>query len=263
MGSTKVSARKKKLELERARIRAEQDDRLGDAIRRRNIALVEAIRRHQRTVFGVRRRVDEFLHRQWEKVNPLAAELYHAHQNGDMTNAFPSANLGGTLPPLGNPILKSPLEIKAEALFRDTQARAAEKRLQEERERYMHLDEDRRQPGAAAQTLGLDGPTLAPLKVFSSGAMRSAKKPEYRLIPGRALDRIAKRFALGAGRFGVNNWKLGGQDFIDDVPNHLIEHLFLWLDGDRSDDHLAAVGWAACALLHFDSEPKADLQEVA
>jgi hypothetical protein len=87
---------------------------------------------------------------------------------------------------------------------------------------------------------------------FSSGAARSERKPRYDLIPGVALRRLANRYRLGAKRFGDNNWKKGGADFVEDVPNHVIEHLFLWMSGDRSDDHLAAAAWGCFALMYFE-----------
>ncbi len=90
--------------------------------------------------------------------------------------------------------------------------------------------------------------------VFKGGAARSEEKPRYDLIPAAGLRRIALRFTLGAAKFGDRNWEKGGADFIRDIPNHMAEHLFLYMSGDRSDDHLAAIGWGAVARIYFDEK---------
>src|SRR5688572_28092504 len=47
---------------------------------------------------------------------------------------------------------------------------------------------------------------------FSSGASSSGRKPRYDLIPLWALERIAKRFQIGAEKYGENNWQKGVDD---------------------------------------------------
>jgi len=89
---------------------------------------------------------------------------------------------------------------------------------------------------------------------FSSGAVRSEVKPRYDLIPLVALRRLANRYGLGAVKYGDYNWLKGGPDFVKDVPNHIIEHIFLWVSGDRAEDHLAAAAWGCCALMHFEEQ---------
>lgn len=78
---------------------------------------------------------------------------------------------------------------------------------------------------------------------FQSGAKSSELKPDYSLIPLEALQALALRFRLGADHYGPNNWRNGLSDpgFLGDRLNHAIEHLMLWANGDRSDDHLGAV----------------------
>lgn len=85
---------------------------------------------------------------------------------------------------------------------------------------------------------------------FASGAKSSEVKPDYSLMPLEALRRIAARFRLGADHYGRDNWRLAlsgvdGDGFLADRLNHAIEHLMLYANGDRSDDHLGA---AACNL---------------
>lgn len=92
------------------------------------------------------------------------------------------------------------------------------------------------------------GAALDDRHTFASGAMSSGKKPRYDLIPLWALERIARRFELGAIKYGEDNWQKGARDrdFIIDRINHAIEHLYLlcelvkndqWTD----DDDAAAV----------------------
>lgn len=86
------------------------------------------------------------------------------------------------------------------------------------------------------------GPTPS-MHQFKSGAKSSELKPDYSLIPVEALRALARRFRLGADHYGPNNWRSGLSDpgFLGDRLNHAIEHLHLYANGDRSDDHLAAV----------------------
>jgi hypothetical protein len=83
---------------------------------------------------------------------------------------------------------------------------------------------------------------------FSSGASSSGMKPRYDLIPSWALERIAKRFAEGAKKYGENNWQKGVTDkeFIIDRMNHMVEHLYKKIEAVRAgeinpDDDMAAV----------------------
>jgi hypothetical protein len=62
------------------------------------------------------------------------------------------------------------------------------------------------------------------------------------------LERIAKRFELGAKKYGDNNWQKGVEDkeFILDRLNHAVVHLYNVIgqvseDKFPSDDDLAAV----------------------
>jgi hypothetical protein len=46
---------------------------------------------------------------------------------------------------------------------------------------------------------------------------------------------------MGAVIHGDNNYQKGGDDFWTDRRNHLVEHLFKYIEGDKSDDHLGAI----------------------
>lgn len=60
--------------------------------------------------------------------------------------------------------------------------------------------------------------------------------------------------AEGAAAHGENNYRIGVSDpaFIRDRINHLIEHALRYADGDRSDDHLAAVRCNAGMLIWLE-----------
>jgi hypothetical protein len=90
------------------------------------------------------------------------------------------------------------------------------------------------------------------------GALSSEIAPKYSWIPACALRRIAQRFAEGAkytpeeerGKLlPRHNWQQGNEAYFVERLNHGIEHLMKWMEGDRSEDHLAAVGWMVCALM--------------
>jgi hypothetical protein len=97
--------------------------------------------------------------------------------------------------------------------------------------------------GRVLTTIAGDG-----IHEFSSGAKSSGRKPRYDLIPAYALERIARRFELGAEKYGVNNWKKGANDpeFIMDRLNHAMEHIKkmqetvqAFIDVDTDKPHVA------------------------
>lgn len=92
------------------------------------------------------------------------------------------------------------------------------------------------------------------MAVFASGAKSTEQKPRYDLIPLIALEREAIRMAEGAASHGENNYQQGKRDpdFVRDRINHLIEHALKYAQGDRSDDHLAAVRCNAAMLLWIE-----------
>ena len=86
--------------------------------------------------------------------------------------------------------------------------------------------------------------------VYPSGAKRSDLTARYDLVPAEGLRRAAETMARGAATYGENNWQKGMP--LSHCLNHAVAHIFRYLEGDRSEDHLAH---AACNLLmarHFE-----------
>ena len=90
--------------------------------------------------------------------------------------------------------------------------------------------------------------------VFTSGAKSSEEQPRIDLIPWEAIRREAVRMAEGAASHGENNYQRGRADaaFIRDRVNHLLAHALKYANGDRSDDHLAAIRANAGMLIWLD-----------
>lgn len=98
---------------------------------------------------------------------------------------------------------------------------------------------------------------------FEGGALREERCPLYHMIPGCAVRVVAERFAAGGEKYdpGVNerfypdqNWQRGDEAYYVDVANHAMQHFLLWLDGDRSENHLGAILWAFCVLVWATSK---------
>lgn len=86
---------------------------------------------------------------------------------------------------------------------------------------------------------------------FATGASRSKLDDvRYDLVSHVGLRHLAARYALGAVNHGDNNWRNGMP--YSAIVNHMQNHLQLYLSGDRSDDHMAAVAWGAFAILESD-----------
>jgi hypothetical protein len=80
-------------------------------------------------------------------------------------------------------------------------------------------------------------------------------KPRYDLIPQRAMELTAERFAYGAERHGARNYLKGANDeaFITDRINHLIEHLLKFAETrTRADLSAVLCNAAMLAAIHAD-----------
>lgn len=89
---------------------------------------------------------------------------------------------------------------------------------------------------------------------FSTGAVRSADLAgrRYDLIPAVAARRLAATMAEGAAKYGPRNWEKGIPQ--TDLINHTLAHVFAYLHGDRSEDHLAHAIANLSFAIHNDEE---------
>lgn len=99
----------------------------------------------------------------------------------------------------------------------------------------------------------IDPPKVGPFVVkdsgerqkFSSGMQRDVTtgKVRYDLVfDGPMLVRYAAHLTKGAEKYEPRNWmKASGQEEYDRFRESAIRHMFQWLQGDRDEDHAAAV----------------------
>ncbi len=85
---------------------------------------------------------------------------------------------------------------------------------------------------------------------FSTGAVRSADAEDvrYDLISPIAMESLAKTYAEGSAKYGDYNWERGMP--VHDLLNHALRHIFKYLGGDRSEDHLGHAFWGLGASIH-------------
>lgn len=85
---------------------------------------------------------------------------------------------------------------------------------------------------------------------FKTGAVRSNDRvgERYDLITPIGLRRLAETYAEGSQKYGDFNWEKGMP--VSDILNHAISHIFTFLSGDRSEDHLGHATWNLMAAMH-------------
>jgi hypothetical protein len=85
---------------------------------------------------------------------------------------------------------------------------------------------------------------------YDTGAVRSGdcEQTRYDLISPIGLRALAKTYAEGAQKFGPCNWENGMP--VTDLLNHAIAHIYNFLGGDRTEDHLAHAAWNLLGAIH-------------
>lgn len=88
--------------------------------------------------------------------------------------------------------------------------------------------------------------------LYQSGALRSndAVNERWDLITPAGLRRLAMTCAEGAKKYGERNWERGLP--ASDLLNHAIRHIYMYLEGDTAEDHLAHAAWNILAVCHFE-----------
>lgn len=89
--------------------------------------------------------------------------------------------------------------------------------------------------------------TLTPNVMPEGQGKRDTKRPRHDLIPIEFLDELASIFEEGLEKYG-DSWKKGGDEFLRDCLNHASNHLHLYCNGDRTENHLAKVAWNCLAV---------------
>jgi hypothetical protein len=72
----------------------------------------------------------------------------------------------------------------------------------------------------------------------------------YDLIPSISLRKLAETYKEGEIKYGAYNVEKGMP--IHDLLNHSIRHLYLYLDGDRSEPHLPHASWGYVMSMHSE-----------
>lgn len=96
---------------------------------------------------------------------------------------------------------------------------------------------------------------------FSTGSLRDTRdgKGRFDLIPVGPLKRLARHYENGAKKYGEHNWEKGqpSSRYWDSAMRHLVSYM----EGDRSEDHLAAVAWNAFGMA-WNEENRPDLVDI-
>ena len=67
-------------------------------------------------------------------------------------------------------------------------------------------------------------------------------KPRYDLIWLPGLRRLAELMARGAMKYGDRNWEQASTvEEMDRFKASLLRHTYQYLEGDRTEDHMAAI----------------------
>lgn len=90
------------------------------------------------------------------------------------------------------------------------------------------------------------------LTQFKTGSKRDNRvgKGRYDLLSPVTLKRLAIHMENGARKYEARNWEKGQPlcTYFDSAVRHLYSHL----EGDRSEDHLAAALWNVGAMIHTE-----------
>lgn len=85
---------------------------------------------------------------------------------------------------------------------------------------------------------------------FETGAVRGTDLAalRYDLISPIGLKALAAAYGEGVAKYGELNCEKGMP--VTDLLNHAINHIFMFLSGDRSEDHLGHAMWNVCMAIH-------------
>lgn len=89
---------------------------------------------------------------------------------------------------------------------------------------------------------------------FPTGSVRDTQdgKGRFDLVPTRPLRRLAGLYERGAAKYGARNWEKGQPS--SRYYSSCMRHLLSYMDGERTEDHLAAIMWNAAAMIWNEEE---------
>lgn len=96
------------------------------------------------------------------------------------------------------------------------------------------------------------------VRAYEGGSVRHRPlgKGLYRAMPMVALRRLAQRYEYGAIKYGKSEGYKDGLP-VSDCWDSAIRHLIEYMDGDNSEDHLAACVWNCFAMMEMEvNNPK-------
>ena len=87
---------------------------------------------------------------------------------------------------------------------------------------------------------------------FSTGSVRDSRdgKGRFDLVSPFALKRLAIHFENGANKYGERNWEKGQP--ISRYIDSAIRHLYIYIAGENTEDHLAAAMWNVHGAIHTE-----------
>jgi hypothetical protein len=73
-------------------------------------------------------------------------------------------------------------------------------------------------------------------------------------VPFHAIEQIGSIFKEGELKYGRDNWLkgVGDKPYQEQRAEHALRHLMLWMQGDRSENHLAKVGWFSVTQMELE-----------
>lgn len=89
---------------------------------------------------------------------------------------------------------------------------------------------------------------------YATGAVRESAmgKGTYKYIPTVGLKRLSHRYQYGELKYGAtDNFKKGLP--VSNCWDSAMRHLVAYMDGDNSEDHLAAAAWNVLAIMEMEA----------
>lgn len=91
------------------------------------------------------------------------------------------------------------------------------------------------------------------LRYFEGGSCRDRTPGRgiYSCFPMNGLKRLAQRYEYGNLKYGdAEGYKRGLP--VKDSMDSMFRHMVAYLEGDNSEDHMAAVAWGAMCIMYME-----------